>query len=240
MIELHEPVVLEVAGTRAMRLHVARPPIARHNGGAIVVFQDAYGVNEQLLETTARFAEAGLLAVAPELFHRAGDGIVAAYDDNRNPLRLAGKDSLSPEGQLADIGAVHAWLLQQNGVRPDRLAAVGFCMGGRSAYIANGALPFRAAVSFYASQISPELDAFAPRQHGPLLFFWAGRDRSIPPAMRRRAEDALDAAGKLHAHVLFSQAEHGFFGHRRDEYDPAAAHQAWALTTAFLQDHGML
>lgn len=239
MIELAERITLPVTGAGSMPVHVVRPPAERRNGGAMLVFQDAYGVNEQLLETAARFADLGLLAVVPELFHRAGEGIVAGYDDDRNPRRIAGKDSLTVEGMLADITATSAWILAQPGIRPDALAAIGFCMGGRTAYLANGVLPLRAGVSFYASHISPELDAFAVGQHGPLLMFWAGRDRSIPPAMRRATEDALEAAGKRHAHVLFSQTEHGFFGHRRVEFDPEAAHQAWALTTAFLQDAGL-
>ena len=101
-------------------------------------------------------------------------------------------------------------------------------------YLANGILPLRAAISFYASSIAPDLDEFAPRQHGKLLLVWAGRDTSIPAAQRRLVEDTLASTGSEHVRVVFSDTFHGFFGHRRREYDPGASRQAWALVEDLL------
>lgn len=209
-----------------MEIHVARP--AGQVAGGIILFQDAYGVNEQLREIGARFADLGYLAVAPELFHRTGDGIVAAYDDNRNPLRMQAKDELTLDGMAADAKTAYDHLVAE-GIARDNVLAIGFCMGGRAAFLANAHLPLKAVISFYGGGIAPDLLDLAPRQHGPLLMFWGGKDTHIPAEERRAVEDALTRAGKQHVHVAFSRAKHAYFGHRHPDYDPDAARASWAL-----------
>ncbi len=140
----------------------------------------------------------------------------------------------------ADARAAFDWLVKQPDVDEGRVASIGFCMGGRVSYIANAALPLRAAVSYYGGGIVPDLLGLAEQQHGPLLMFWGGKDQHIPPEQYRTIADALTNAGKTHEQVVFSQADHGFFCDRRQSYEPGAAGQAWALTQAFLSSFGVL
>jgi carboxymethylenebutenolidase len=93
-------------------------------------------------------------------------------------------------------------------------------------------------VSFYGGGIAPDLLDRASRQHAPLLMFWGGKDAHIPPEQYRAVADALTAAGKTHAQVVFSDADHGFFCDRRPSYNVKAAQQAWALVRAFLEANG--
>lgn len=224
-----------------MIVHVAKPPPGTANGGAILVFQEAFGVNDYLLAVTARFAGLGLVAVAPEFFHRSGDGKTAAYDDPP-AVRHAFTKALTKEGLAADVRAAYGWLTRaaQLGVDARRVAAAGFCMGGRTAYLANAEAPLAAAISFYGGRINGWFDAI-PAQHGPLLLFWGAKDESIPLAQQREVADAFSAAKLVHTEVVFSEAGHGFFRHTRsDVYEPRAAGQAWALTVEFLQQNGVL
>jgi carboxymethylenebutenolidase len=69
----------------------------------------------------------------------------------------------------------------------------------------------------------------------PLLFFWGGRDKHIPPEQVRAVSDALRAVGKNFVNVEISNADHGFFCDARPSYSPAAALLAWPLTLAFLR-----
>lgn len=209
-----------------MERHLARP--SGKAVGGIILLQDAYGVNEQLREIAVRFAELGYLTVAPELFHRTGDGIVAAYDDSRNPLRERAKDELTLDGMAADARAAYDHLVGE-GIARDEVVAVGFCMGGRVAFLANASLPLKGAISFYGGGIAPDLLDLAPRQHGSLLLFWGGKDAHIPAEQRRAVEDALLQAGKRHTNVVFSQAKHAYFGHLHPNYDRGAARASWAL-----------
>jgi len=218
------------------RIFAARPTTS--NGAAILVFQEAYGVNSHIRDIAERFANHGFLAVAPELFHRTAEpGFEAPYD-NFEMVRPH-MDALTPESLLEDAHSAYEFAAAQPGIDRSRIACIGFCMGGRVSYLANSALPLRAAISFYGGGIAPELLDRAAQQHGPLLMFWGGKDGHIPPEQYRAVADALIAEDKTHEQVVFSQAGHGFFCDRRPSYHPESAQQAWALCGAFLESYGI-
>lgn len=206
---------------------------------AIIVFQEAFGVNDYIRDIADRFAALGVTAIAPELFHRtAGPGFAGSYDDFSTVRPHT--SALTVEGLDEDIRATFDRLTREQGVDPQRVAAIGFCMGGRVAYMANAIVPLRAAISYYGGGIAPALLDRAPKQHGPLLMFWGGKDEHITPELYRSVADALAAAGKTHEQVVFSQADHGFFCDRRQSYEQGAARQSWALTLEFLRTFGVL
>jgi len=218
-----------------MDVYVAHPT-GPANGGGIVVFQEAFGVNEYIRDVAGRFAALGFTAVAPELFHRTGPGFEGAYD-NFEPIKPH-MAALTTEGLALDSAAAFECLLAQPGVDPARVASIGFCMGGRVSFIANATVKLRAAISFYGGGANALLD-LVPKQSGPLLMFWGGKDQHILPEHHRALADALTAAGKVNEQVVFSQADHGFFCDRRSSYQPGSAAQAWALVQAFLRDAGV-
>lgn len=199
---------------------------------AIFVIQEIFGVNAHVRDVTERFARAGYIAVAPEIFHRFAPGYEGTYDDI--PASVAMTTKLTPEGVRADLAAVHAWLAARSDVRPGRIAAIGYCLGGRLAFVANAALPLGAAVSYYGGGIAPNHLELAGALQGPQLLVWAGNDPWIPPADRDRVHAAVRDAGKRCVNVEFSGVNHGFFCDARSDYDAGASRQAWALTLAFL------
>jgi dienelactone hydrolase len=67
--------------------------------------------------------------------------------------------------------------------------------------------------------------------------FWAGQDQRILPEHVRAVEDALRAADKRYASVVFSQAQHSFFNEPMGRYDADAAAQSWALALEFLRSY---
>lgn len=218
-----------------MRAYVARPNDRERRAG-MIVFQEAFGVNAHIRDVTERFAHLGLIAVAPELFHRSAHGFEAGYDDLEVIRPHMGQ--LTADGLAEDARAAFGWLEMH--AQAGRIGTVGFCMGGRAAYIANSALPLRGAISFYGGGIAPNLLDLAPQQHGPLLMFWGGQDAHIPPSQYCAVADALSAAEKPHEQMLFSQAGHGFFCDARASHQSGAAAQAWALVQAFMADCGLL
>lgn len=201
----------------------------------IVVFQEAFGVNDHIRDVASRFAALGFVAVAPELYHRTGARVEGDYGD----FKALGPhfNALTNEGMVADIRAAFAWLVAQPDVDPARIAAVGYCLGGRAAYLANAAVPLAASVSYYGGGIAPGLLDRAPKLDGPQLFFWAGKDARILPEHHRAVADALHAANKPFVNVEFSEADHGFFCDQRASYHAPSARQSWALTLQFLRDH---
>ena len=73
-------VTVQVADGSEMRMFVARPEGSGPHR-AIMVMQEAFGVNSHIRDVTTRFAREGFVAVAPELFHRTGVGVEGRYDD---------------------------------------------------------------------------------------------------------------------------------------------------------------
>jgi carboxymethylenebutenolidase len=228
-------VTLEVEDGTTMRAFVARPAPSERAPGMILI-QEAFGVNPQIRDVAERLARLGFVAIAPEMFHRtAPAGWVGPYDDF--PAVMPHVRALTADLMIADLRAAHAWLAHDPGADASRIAALGFCMGGRAAYLANSALPLVASVSFYGGSIAPALLDRAASAHGPQLLFWAGEDRTITPEQHRAVADAFRAAGKTFVDVEFSGVPHGFFSDQRDTYRPVVAAQAWALTRAFLEQH---
>lgn len=221
-----------------MRTYVAHPDANDARAG-IVVFQEAYGVNEHIQDVARRFAELGLVAAAPELFHRTGRAFDAPYDTDSAWSEIEPHyKALTTSGLSDDAQAAYDYLVAVAGVRI--AANAGFCLGGRASYVANARAPFAAAISFYGGGIAPDLLDLAAQQHGPILMFWGGLDSHIPPQNYRAVADAIEEAKKTHEQVVFSQAGHGFFCDRRKSYNAHASQQAWALVVAFLRAYGVL
>ncbi len=207
-------------------VYVAEPDAAPR--GALIVLQEIFGVNAHIRDVTERFAREGYLAVAPDLFHRIEPWWESGYADIQPGVQKA--MATTQDHIRADLRATHGML---SGMKT---AAVGFCMGGRQAYVANGILPLACAVSFYGSNMVG-LPDLAAHQSGPLLLLWGGRDKSIDVNQRRAVADMLSGAEKPFVEANFSDSPHGFFCDQRSAYNPVAAKQAWALVTAFLAQH---
>ncbi len=228
-----ETIELNVPGAPPMRAYVARPSSGGPHPG-LIVFQEAFGVNRHIRNVTDRFAAQGYVAVAPELFHRTA------------PPRFEGDyksfasvtphyQAVTNEAAEADIRATYEWLHSNRHVNPDRISCVGFCMGGKVAFLANAVVPMRAAVSYYGGGIAQTLLDRAATIHGPALLFWGGLDKHITADHRSAVTHSLDAEKKTYVNVVFSDADHAFFCDERSSYNPDAARQSWALTLEFLR-----
>ena len=222
---------LTVADGTSMRAYVARPDGAAPGRG-LLVFQEAFGLNAHVRDVTERFAAAGFIAMAPELYHRTAPGFEARYDDL--PTAMTQLKQITIEGLEADIRASMGWL-DRAGVG-DNTASVGYCMGGRVSFVANTTVPLKAGVSYYGGGLPP-LVGRAANLSGPMLFFWGGIDHHIPEEHRRAVIAGVSAAGKPFVDVVFSNADHGFFCDARPSYHASSAVQAWSLTLAFLDTY---
>jgi carboxymethylenebutenolidase len=234
-----EYVTLSVSDGTSMRAYVARPSGTPKAG--LIVFQEAFGVNPHIRDVTDRFAREGYLAIAPEMFHRTAPGLEAGYTDFGvvTPHMQALRDSTLE----ADMRATWGWLKSSSGFPDLSISAVGYCMGGRCACQAAIILPLACGISYYGGGIAPSpffpgLTDRVKDLQAPVLFFWGGLDQHIGPDQVQIVNSALREAGKPHVNVEFSFADHGFFCDVRASYNAEAAAEAWALTLAFLNQHG--
>ena len=224
---------LEVRDGTQMNAYVASPGESGSYPG-LLVFQEAFGVNAHIRDVTRRFAAQGFVAIAPELFHRtAPAGFEGAYSDFASVMPHM--KAVTPEAAIADAQAAFEWLKAQRDVSHRDISSIGYCMGGRISFLANSALPLRRAVSYYGGNISPALLDRAASLHGPMLCFWGGLDKHIPPEQREQVIDALKQHGKRYVNVEISDADHAFFCDARPAYNLRASQLAWTLTLEFLK-----
>ena len=229
-------VTLQVSDGSSMSVYVARPA-EEGKFPAMLVLQEAFGVNAHIRDVTERIAREGYVAVAPELFHRSGAGFEGTYDNF--PAVMPHMQALTVPGQTADIRAVYDWLVSREYVSASKIGSIGFCMGGRASFLACATLPLQASISFYGGGIAPGmLPGLLDRAgdlHAPILFFWGGLDQHIKTADTRLVEDALLKAGKKHVNATISYADHGFFCDARASFNVEAAALAWKLSLQFLE-----
>ena len=200
----------------------------------VVVLHDITGPGADLRAITDRFATAGYLALAPDLYSRGG---------RLRCLKAVFEALRAGQGQaLADIDSARAVLAQ----RPDctgQVAVVGFCMGGGFALLAASS-GFRAAAPYYGPlPAESALDGACP-----VVASYGGRDRPLAGAATR-LRTALSARGIVHDVKEYPGAAHGFanrllpgplnrigcvigFG-----YDHDAAEDAWTRVLAFFAEH---
>src|SRR5205823_10786922 len=126
-----------------MPLYEAQPDgVAR---GAVIVVQEAFGVNSYIEDVTRRFADAGYHAVAPHFFHRAGGG-TAPYTDFSKVIPLY--EHLDDDGILVDVDAALEHLHASGWENPS-VGTVGFCFGGSVTLLVALRRPLGAAVGLY-------------------------------------------------------------------------------------------
>lgn len=209
----------------------------------VVIAQEAFGVNDHIRDVCGRFAAAGYVALAPELFHRQGRGIEIAYGDM--PNAMAGLGGLTNDGLEHDLAAALATLRGLPGVAPDRVGLVGFCVGGLAAFIGACRLDPAATVSFYGGGIvreRPQL-RFKPvigetaTIRAPVLCLFGAEDKGIPPADVEAIREALDRLPVAHEVVVYPDAGHAFFCDMRPAYHAASAADAWRRTLTWLGAH---
>jgi carboxymethylenebutenolidase len=226
---------LAVADGSSMLAFVARPE-EKGTFPGMLVFQEAFGVNAHIRDVAQRIAREGYVAIAPELFHRsATPGFEGRYNDF--PSVMPHMKTLTEQGLADDVRASYEWFRDSTHVVPNCIGSIGFCMGGRVAFLANATVALRGAISFYGGGIAPALLPRATNLQAPMLFFWGGLDKHIPPDQIRSVIDAVRAAGKPYVNVEISDADHGFFCDARRSYNPVAAKEAWSLVTSFLEAH---
>jgi carboxymethylenebutenolidase len=201
---------------------------------AVLVLQEAFGVNEYVQSEARRLAERGYVAIAPDLFH----GETFPYDFSKVMPKL---QSLTDQEMLADVDAAIAFLDGRREVKKARFGVVGFCMGGRLAALVALARPDRiaAAASFYGGGIAPEqvrfftpiVDRFATLD-GELLLIYGADDESIAPKEHARIADTLSSLKKRYTISVYPGAPHAFASVDRPSYRRDQAEAAWAETLA--------
>jgi carboxymethylenebutenolidase len=208
--------------------------------GAVIVVQEAFGVNDHIRDVTRRFAAAGFHAVAPTMFHRSGGG-TADYGDYGAIMPLF--EGVTDDGVLTDVDATLDHLHGRD-FRDAQIGIVGFCWGGRATFLVSARRALGAGVGFYGGGIASKsglgfealIDEVATLKT-PWLGLFGDEDASIPVEEVEKLREALKAAPVATDVVRYAGAGHGFHCDVRADFHPEAAADAWSRTLAWFDAH---
>lgn len=209
--------------------YLALPPAGR--GPGLVLFQEAFGVNEHIRAVAEQYALDGFVVLAPDVFWRQAPRVELGYEGADLQRALALMQACTVEQSLADIAAGVAALRARPEVNGAKVGAFGYCMGGRLAYLAAATTDVDAAVAFYGGGIQGHLERAAAIRC-PVQFHYAGHDDNIPPAAVEQVRKAM--AGKAAEVHVYPGSSHGFNCWARATYHAPSAALAHGRATAFL------
>lgn len=201
---------------------------------AIVLVQEIFGINHAMKEAVRDWSVLGYHVVCPDLFWRQQPNVVL---EPRTPgdfdKAIALMQGMDPALALEDIGATRDWLTSTLG--HERIAVLGYCLGGRLSVQAAMAHPFRCAVSYYGVGLDDVLPS-ATEATPPSLLHIAELDHFVPPPVRAQILARVDALPQFEAHV-YDGCDHAFARKDGDGFVAAAAALAEQRSLAFMAKH---
>ncbi|WP_322060131.1 dienelactone hydrolase family protein [Paraburkholderia sp. J63] len=202
-------------------------------GPGIVVIQEIFGVNAHIRSVADRYAAAGYVALAPDIFWRAAPRVELGYDGADRQKAMEIYSALDVERAVGDVRATAGALRALPNV-VGKVAAVGYCLGGRLAYRASAQGAFDIAVAYYGGGIQNELE-YADKINVPMQFHYGALDNHIPTAA---VDSVKQCFTDKHAQIyVYEGAEHGFNCEDRASYNQIASTIAFGRTLTFLGEN---
>ena len=236
-------VMIDVAGFSMPAYRAA--PAGRTGLPVVLVLSEIFGVHEYIADTARRFARAGYLAIAPELFIRQGDP--QSYGEMAR--LIAEVIAKVPDAQvMGDLDAAVRWA-GANGGDVSKLAVTGFCWGGRQTWLYAAHNPqVKAAVAWYGRLVG-QTSELKPRHpvdvagslKAPVLGLYGSADTGIPldtvEAMKKALASGSPAA-RQSTFVVYPDAPHAFHADYRPSYRAEPAQDGWNRALAWFRQHG--
>ncbi len=212
-----------------MRAHLSTPSPGVGFGAGVVIIHGGWGIENALLLLPKRLSYAGYAAIIPEMYHRETP---EQAKETPQP-RIA---RLTWAGARRDVETAAAHLRAQGF---DRLAVIGFCMGGALSFMSSATMDFKTGVLFYPHELFGPFGAdgvvpidLAPQLKIPLLGHFGVEDKNPSPADMQRLDEVLTAQGSAHQFYTYDGAGHGFAvaAEGRTSYRPIPSNIAYDRT----------
>ena len=217
-------------------------PKDRTNLPVVLVISEIFGVHEHIKDVARRFAKAGYLAVAPDLFVRQGDA-------TKTPMPELMKNIISkvPDAQvMSDLDTVVTWTKQRGG-NTDKLGITGFCWGGRITWLYAAHNPnVKAGVAWYGRLVG-EANALQTKHpvdvaqglKVPVLGLYGAKDTGIPLESVERMRRALDAGNSKSMIHVYPNSGHAFHADYRPSFNADDAKDGWSRALNWFAKHGV-
>lgn len=226
---------LATDGPRSFDAYLVRPAQGRRAG--IVMVHDMFGLNPSIRYIAGEFARRGRAVLVPNMFWRSANPQPLEYDETQHPAAWERLKSLDLDTACEDIAAALRFLRAQP-FSTGKAAVIGFCGGGRIAFLAAARTDADAAVALYGLHIAEHLDELG-KVKCPVQIHYGQRDQHIPREEIEAVSDGIDAHREAHGGppvevLLYPRAGHSFFNHVRPTFDRAAKQLAAERIEALL------
>jgi carboxymethylenebutenolidase len=202
-------------------------------GPGVVIIQEIFGVNSHIRSVADRYASAGYVAVAPDIFWRVEPRVELGYygADREKAMEIYG--GLDLAYAVADVIAAAAMMRALPEVT-GKVAAVGYCLGGQLAFLSTAQGTFDIAVAYYGGGIQNDLDQ-ADKIKVPVQFHYGELDAHIPLTAVDLVKQRF--AGKDAQVYVYPGADHGFNCEDRASYNQEASAMAYGRALTFIGYH---
>lgn len=214
--------------------YLALPPSG--TGPGLVILQEIFGVNAAIRATADYFAEEGYVVLAPDMFWRMEPGVDLGYsqEDFGKAFDYFGKFDIAKaiEDMTATVDHLKG-MDEVTGKHGKQVGALGYCLGGKLAYLAAAHCGVDAAIGYYGVRIDQDLD-LKDKISCPLLLHFGGADEHVPMDSVEKIQEAFADRDDVMINV-YEGAPHAFANRFRETYDKSAASMAHSRTIALLR-----
>lgn len=200
------------------------------SGPGLLLCQEIFGVNSHIQQVAQQYALAGYVVLAPDLFWRTAPRVSLGYEGEDRQQAFGLMQGYSTEWALADLQAAMGALRGLAQTAGRRVGTIGYCMGGRMAFLAAAEAGADAAVAYYGGGIQQQLER-SSRITCQVQFHYAGHDDHIPPQAVAAVSEAMGTRGEVH---VYDTAMHGFNCWARASFEARSASLAHARSLDFL------
>jgi carboxymethylenebutenolidase len=237
-------VLIDVAGFKVPAYIAA--PAGKTNLPIVLVVHEVFGVHEYIADTARRFAQAGYMAIAPELYARQGD----PTQYNEIAKLMAEVVTKVPDAQvMSDLDAMVQYAAA-NGGDANKVAITGFCWGGRITWLYSAhSKAVKAGVAWYGRLVG-QSNALQPKHpvdvaaglNGPVLGLYGAADQGIPLDTVDKMKAALKAGGSAAQQsefVVYPDAPHAFHADYRPSFRKEPAEDGFKRCLAWFKTKGV-
>ena len=201
----------------------------------VIVIQEIFGVNDHIQDVTRRVAEAGYVALSPDLFWQVQPGFTCGYSPEEVEVARGLMEKVSLDIAVEDVKATMELLSSRPEVKGTGLGVTGFCWGGLLTFLVSCRLNPAVSAAYYGGRIAEFVDE-APGINNPMLFHFGELDTGITMDQVVRVQKAVEGKPDVEVHV-YPKAAHGFHCDHRGSYHEPSAKLAWERTMKFFGAH---
>lgn len=214
----------------AFRGYVSVP--ASGSGPGVLLLHEIFGVNATMRSVADYYAEEGYVVLVPDLFWRLEPGVELGYSEAEFVRAMDYNQRFDAEGAIEDL----SFALKALRARPEctgKVGALGFCLGGKLAYLMAARTDIDCAVSYYGVGIENHL-AEASGVRCPLVFHFAELDRFVPKAARGQIEAAFASRPDVELYS-YPECDHAFSASERSSFNKPASLMAHSRSIALFR-----